>query len=270
MAEKTIISNVSEGFEVKENVSDFPKDLFTTVSELTTDGLAITEKGHFLLVNDQLLSTFKLKREELIGSDSLELIHKDDVARAMDEVTRNRKVFYELRVRRGDGLYILTEVRGHPVLFQGRECRLLIVKDITQRKIADRLFNNYLNIIDAFPEAICVHDKSGKILFANRSGVKLVNATSQDEVIGRNVMEFVLPEHQATIRENKPRFEKHEAITGRFVKMKQFGSSEPISVEASVIPTEWGEEPAAMVLCHDTSLEEQIEKSEIAKQVMQS
>jgi PAS domain S-box-containing protein len=271
MAEKTIVSNVSEGFEVKKIDDDFTDDLFKTVCDLTTDGLAITENGHFLHVNDQLLAIFKLKREQIIGKNSIDLIHKDDVAKAMEEVAQNRKILYELRVRRGDGIFISTEVRGHPVMYHGKKCRLLIVKDITQRKISDKLFNNYLNIIDAFPEAICVHDKSGKILFVNRSGLKLVSATSQDQVIGRNVMEFVLPEHQATIRENKPRFEKQEAITGRFVKMRQlFGTGEPISVEASVIPTEWGEEPAAMVLCHDTSLEEQIEKSEIAKQVMQS
>lgn len=270
MVEKATISNVSEDFEVKENKHDFPQDLFKTVWELATDGMAIVENGRMILVNDQLVATFKTTRETLVGRKTLDFVHEDDIERAVQEVKMNRKVFYELRLKRGDGAYIHAEVRGHPILYQDKECRLLIVKDITQRKIADSLFNNYLNIIDSFPEAMCVHDKSGKILFTNRSGLKLVGAQSEEEVMGKNVMEFILPEYQAVIRENKPKLEKLEAVTGRFVKLKQFGRNEAKSVEASVIPTKWGDEPAAMVLCHDASLEEQIEKSEIAKQVMQS
>ncbi|HSY77527.1 MAG TPA: PAS domain S-box protein, partial [Bacteroidia bacterium] len=267
MFEKAIIDNTSNGFVVKGNEQEFPQDLFQTVSELTTDGLAITENGLFVLVNNQLLTTFHLKREEIIGTNTLDLIHKDDVKRAIDEVRQNRKVFYELKVRRGDGVYIHTEVRGHPIMYEGRPCRLLILRDITQRKIADRLFTNYLNMIDAFPEAICVHDKSGIILFSNRSGVKLVNAKSDAEVQGMNVMEFILPEYHSVIKDDKHKIEKLEAVTGRFVKIKQLRNPELKSVEASVIPIKWAEQPAVMVLCHDTSLEEQIEKSEIAKQV---
>jgi PAS domain S-box-containing protein len=270
MTEKATISNTSNGFEVKNSSGDFPQDLFRTVSEMTTDGLAITENGLFVLVNNQLLATFHLKREEIIGTNTLDLIHPDDVKRAIDEVAQNRKIFYELKVRRGDGVYIHTEVRGHPIMYEGRKCRLLMLRDITQRKIADKLFINYLNLIDAFPEAICVHDSSGKILFSNKSGIKLVGAKSEDEVKTWNVLEFILPEYHAIIKEDKPRMEKLEAVTGRFVKIRQFRRQETKSVEASVIPIKWGDQPAVMVLCHDASLEEQIEKSEIAKQVMQS
>ncbi|MGP8217661.1 MAG: histidine kinase dimerization/phosphoacceptor domain -containing protein [Bacteroidia bacterium] len=270
MLKKVIVSGASEDIEVKEKKSDFPQDLFKTVSELTTDGLAILENGRFLLVNDQLLETFKVRREEIIGTETLKFVHKDDIELAIDELRQNRKVFYELKLKRGDGIYIHTEVRAHPILFDGRECRLLMLRDMTQRKIADRLFANYLNIVDAFPETICVHDKSGKILFANKNGIKHVGAKSEEELRGRNVMEFILPEYHAMIKEDKPKIERLEAITGRFVKIRHFTEPEPKSVEASVIPIEWGEQPAVMVLCHDASLEEQIERSEIAKQVMQS
>ncbi len=270
MIKKAPVSNTSGGFDVSKKGTDFPQDLFKTVSELTTDGLAITEKGFFVLVNDQLLSTFHLKREEIIGTSTLDLIHEDDVKRAISEVEQNRKIFYELKVRRGDGVYIQTEVRGHPIQFDGRQCRLLILRDITPRKITEKLFINYLNMIDAFPEAICVHDKSGKILFSNRSGLRLVNAKKQSEVYGKNVLEFLLPEYHGLIKEDKLKIEKMEVVTGRFVKIHQLGGNVLKSVESSVVPIEWGNQPAAMVLCHDASLEEQIEKSEIAKQVMQS
>ena len=255
---------------MKEGGNDSQLDLFLTLAELTTDGIAIIGNEGILFVNQQLLNIFRTTREEFLYNQTSEFVHKEDLEKTMGEHKEIRRVLYEVKLRRGDGVYIYAEINAAPLFYKGEKCRLIAVKDITQRKIADRLFTNYLNIIDAFPEAICVHDKSGKILFANRSGVKLVGAKSEDEVKGRNVMEFVLPEYQATIRESKPRLDKLEAITGRFVKIKQFGHTEAISVEASVIPTEWGEEPAAMVLCHDASLEEQIEKSEIAKQVMQS
>ena len=270
MREKATAVNVFEA-----NMEDIEKkisaeDLLDAIMQITSDSLAILENGRFVYVNEQLLQNFKLTRKEVIGVETLKFAHPDDMERAKSELAQNRKVFYEIKLLRGDGIYIHSEVRACPVIYNGKQCRLLIIRDITQRKIAERLFNNYQNIIETFPEAICVHDKSGKILFANRSGLKLVNAKTEDQVKGRNVMEFVLPEYKATIRENIPRLEGLEASIGKFVKIKQYGTNEPKSVEASVIPIEWGDAPAAMVLCHDTSLEEQIGKSEIAKQVMQS
>jgi PAS domain S-box-containing protein len=272
MGERTTISTILEDSDVKAQAqeNEFPQDLFETVCEMTTDGLAIVENGKFLWVNDQLCRTFKINRENLIGTETLRFAHKDDMAKAREELSLNRRVIYEARLLRGDGVYLFTELRAHPVLYKGKKCRLLIVKDITAKKISDRLFNNYINIIDSFPEAMCIHDKSGKILFTNRSGVKLVGATSEDEITGKNVFEFILPEYHDQVKDDKERVEKLEPVIGRFVKIKAFHRSEPRNLEASVIPMEWGEEPAYMVLCHDTSLEDQIEKSEVAKQVMQS
>lgn len=270
MIDKDTISIISDDINTQSPERDFSQDLFKTVSELTTDGLAIIENGCFMLVNDQLLTTFMYRREDLIGTQTLNFVHKDDLKRAIDELRQNRKVTYEIRLMRNDGVYLNTEVRAHPVMYEGRECRLLVIQDVTSRKRRDRLFANYFNIIDAFPEAICVHDKSGRILFSNHSGLKLVNAKSEDEVKGINIMQFIMPEFHSQIKEDKNKLEKLEAVIGRFVKIHGLNHMEPKSIEASVIPIEWGGEPAAMVLCHDTSLEEQIEKSEIAKQVMQS
>jgi PAS domain S-box-containing protein len=270
MVELTTSSLISDIVDVSKQNREFPNDLFKTVSELTTDGLAIIENGVFLLVNDQLLETFHTTRELLIGTKTMDFVHKDDIAKAGEELSLNRKVVYELRIRRGDGAYVHAEVRAHPVMYQGRKCRLLMLKDITARKISERLFENYLNIIDAFPEAISVHDKNGKILFTNISGYKMVGAEPGSSVKGMNVMEFILPEYQAQVKDDKGRIDKMEAVIGRFVKIRTLDSTETRSLEISVIPIKWGEEAAIMTICHDSSLEEQIEKSEIAKQVMQS
>jgi len=54
MLEKTTISGILEDSEVKVQESEFPQDLFETVCEMTTDGLAIIENGRFIWVNDQL------------------------------------------------------------------------------------------------------------------------------------------------------------------------------------------------------------------------
>ena len=271
MAEKTTSTLIPKRVgTTKQHDNEFPNDLFKTVSELTTDGLAIIENGVFLLANDQLLNTFQTTREQLIGSQTLNFVHKDDRDTALEELTLNRKVVYELRIRRGDGEFVHAEVRAHPVMYQGKKCRLLMLKDISARKISERTFANYLNIIDAFPEAISVHDKSGKILFSNASGYKMIAAKPGVSVKGMNVMEFILPEYHAQIKEDKSKIDKMEAVIGRFVRIKPINGGEPRSLEISVIPIKWGEDVAIMTVCHDSSLEEQIEKSEIAKQVMQS
>src|SRR6185312_1446277 len=134
-------------------------------------------------VNDQFLGILKRSRKEIIGHDLLSCVFKDDVPLAKEEIRKNRQVIYEIRFIKGDGSLAHVEVRGHPIMYKGKKCRMLIIRDITMKIINDRLFLNYLNILEAFPEPICVHDFRGNILYINPSMNKLFGAGSPKQVV---------------------------------------------------------------------------------------
>ena len=255
--------------ETLEN-QEFPSDLFKVAAEMSNDGMAITYNGVALLANKQLLDTFKKKKKEVVGQNLLQHVYGEDIEKAREEIQKNRRIIYELRVVRGDGTMVFTEVRAHPIIYKGKKCRLLILRDITQRKQSESRFRNYYNMINAFPEAVFIHNKDGKILLSNSKGNQLLGVDSGESLSGTNVLQYILPEYHESIREDKDKIDKMGAVTGRFVRLKGPAQTEPKSVEVSVVTVEWETGPAIMTICHDTSLEEQIEKSEMAKQVMQS
>jgi len=251
-------------------IQEFPSNLFKIAAEMSNDGMTITYNGVALLVNKQLLEKFNKSQKEIIGQNLLQHVYPADVERAKEEIQKNRKIIYELRVLRGDGSVIHTEVKAYPIIYDGKKCRLLILRDITRRKISESRFLNYHNMMNAFPEAVFIHNMEGKILLSNYKGNHLLGIKEGNTITGTNVMEYVLPEYHKGLREDKEKIDKMGAVAGRYVRIKGPGLKEPKSVEMSVVNVEWENGPAIMAICHDTSLEEQVEKSEMAKQVMES
>jgi len=249
---------------------EFPSDLFKVAADMSDDGMTITLDGVALLANEQLLNTFQKTREQIIGQNLLQHIYPDDLPKAKEESQKNRKIVYEIRIVRGDGTPVHAEIRAHPIIYKGQKCRLIIVRDITRRKLSENRFKNYHNMMNAFPEAVFIHDGNGRILLSNEEANKLLDVKAGESLAGTNVMKYILPEYHDSIKEDKEKIDRLGNVTGRFIKIKGDHQTKAKSIEVSVVNVEWENGPAIMAICHDTSLEEQIEKSEMAKHVMES
>lgn len=254
----------------KKVVRDFPESLFKAAFKITNNGVAIIDKSIALEVNEHVLKILRMTKEQVVGADLLKFIYKEDIPRAEEEIRKNREVIYQIRIIRGDGSLGYVEIRGHPIVFRDKKCRILIVRDITSERINDRLIRNYLNVLEAFPEAICVHDLRGRILYSNPSMNKLLGANSTDQVKGRLSMKYVLPEFYPILKENRKKLRRLESSTTRFVIINPDKGKRLVKVELSALPLNWGGEAVVLVVCHDTSLEEKIHKSEIERQVMEA
>lgn len=257
-------------FSRKQIAEDFPDSLFKAAFKITNNGMAILEKSFPIVINDQFLDILKRSRKEIIGKDILRYVFKDDIPIAKEEIRKNRQVIYEIRFIRGDGSLGHVEVRGHPIMYEGEKCRMLIVRDITEKKINDKLFRNYLNILEAFPEPICVHDSRGRILYTNPSMNKLFGVKSTEQITGKQVMKYVLPEYHSILKENKRKLRRLESTSTRQITINTYQGKKLFKVELSALPLNWGGETVVLAACHDSSLEERIHKSEVERQVMEA
>ncbi len=69
----------------------------------------------------------------------------------------------------------------------------------TERALAESEAR-HRSLVELSPNAIVVH-REGRILYVNPRGLELVGADSEDEVLGRPVFEFILPEyHDLTVQ----------------------------------------------------------------------
>jgi diguanylate cyclase (GGDEF)-like protein/PAS domain S-box-containing protein len=80
--------------------------------------------------------------------------------------------------------------------------RLFLLHDITESKLAEQARvaseARYQQLIRLLPDGIITH-QDGKILYANRASVELIGASSADELIGKNFLDFVHPDSREFI-----------------------------------------------------------------------
>jgi PAS domain S-box-containing protein len=155
---------------------------------------------HFLAVNDAATRIYGYSREEFL-SITIEDIRgaREDIPTLMIKNDPNDLVISSpWRHRTKDGKTIYVEISSHPVVFDGKNSRLVIVNDVTERKLLDekqqRLhaslqqsameWRQTFNAID-FP--VLIVDLSGTIKRSNQAAEQIVGIEAEqilDKTVG--------------------------------------------------------------------------------------
>jgi diguanylate cyclase (GGDEF)-like protein/PAS domain S-box-containing protein len=102
--------------------------------------------------------------------------------------------------------------------------RLFLLHDITESKLTEQARieseTRYQQLVKLLPDGIVTH-QDGKILFANRAFIELIGASSTEELIGKNFLDFVHPD-------------SHELITQRMQKSLMDRATIPLVTEKYV------------------------------------
>jgi len=116
----------------------------------------------------------------------------------------------------------------------------------------------YRQLVELSPDAIIVH-RDGTIAFANPTAVALLGVTSQDDLLGKAVIEFVHPDHRDLVRKRIA-----DTITSggtapllreKIVRL----DGTVIDVEAMSGPLEYRGEPAVQTIIRDITERERAE-----------
>ncbi len=150
--------------------------------------------------------------EEVIGKSGLLFIHPEDV-QIMEAVGNILTPQYSsatirFRVRHKDGHYIWLESHVKAI-FDEKTHELseyyAVTRDITERKEAEEALREseerYRTLVDISPNAIIIH-RQGKIIFMNPAALTLIGALHLDEMLGKNILEFIQPEFRNVVRKN--------------------------------------------------------------------
>jgi len=110
----------------------------------------------------------------------------------------------------------------------------------------------YRALVELSPIAIGIHSE-GKVVYVNSAGLKLFGAKSEEELIGKPIMELVFPSFRDLVQERVKRAtskkEKLEAIEEKLIRL----DSEELDVEVSAIPTKFVGKDAVQVVIRDIS-----------------
>jgi len=246
---------------------------YREIFERALDVIYVSDlEGRILTVNPAGQRLLGYTLDELRNFNMADLVHPDSLAvtrQSMQDKIQGKadQTHYQLLVRTKTGQTRRVEVvsrlvaeDGEPVALQGH------ARDVTrQHEIQVALAQSeqrYRSLVELSPDAIVVHAQ-GKIVYANPAALRLAGADTQDQLVGRNLLDLVHPDSR-------------ELVTQRVKTMLNQGRQVPlaeekfirldgttIDVEVAAMPITFedptGPQPAILVAFRDVTRRKQSE-----------
>jgi len=166
------------------------EDVYKTLAKSSQAGVYVVQNGAFQFVNHHAAAYASYSEEELVGMDSMSLVHPEDRAmvrkNAKSMLSGKRKAPHEFRIitKHGDIRWIMETVTMIP--FRGEFAVLGNSMDITEQNSAreklEELEALEASILEAIPHAV-IGLQDRRIIFAN-DGVQTVFGWKAKDLIG--------------------------------------------------------------------------------------
>ncbi|MGC5326912.1 sensor domain-containing diguanylate cyclase [Brevibacillus sp. SYSU BS000544] len=126
------------------------------------------------------------------------------------------------------------------------------------------LLKQYRGLIDVSPDAIMVHN--GKFLFVNEKGLQLIGAETEDQVLGKDVLDIIHPDDKEIILQRiKVIYDTGETQPLQEVKLLTL-DNQIRYVEIASIPIKYNDHSAIQVIARDITekknMQQALQKSE--------
>ena len=137
-----VFTDITKRKQAEEALKENEKS-FRDLSNAAFEGIVFSENGIFVDMNEAFINMFDYSREELQGKSVVELVAPEDRESVLDKIRLGFEGTYEHRGLRKDGSSIDLEVHGRRVIYRGKSMRLTAIRDITERKQAERKLKEY-------------------------------------------------------------------------------------------------------------------------------
>jgi two-component system sporulation sensor kinase A len=265
----TVAKNITELKRKKQEIrkiEEFHSFLTENILDLITNTNLL---GQVLYVSPACERILGYTADELLGTNIFDLLHPDERDRAV-EIRRKTIIDYvDLRhiyqLRKKDGTYIWVESLCKPIVDSETNNIVEFVsaaRDITEQiKMEAELQkqqNAYRDLVKNSPDAMLIADK-GNIVFINETGLKLLGAAEEKEILYKSAFEFIHPDYVELARERMMKVSNGEIAELREYKfIKTDGTV--IDVESKAIPTIFNNKPVNQIYIRDLTASKKANK----------
>jgi PAS domain S-box-containing protein len=131
---------------------------------------------------------------------------------------------------------------------------LVSVIDISEQKKANQSLRvseeRYRKLVELSPDAIYIQSQ-GKYVFINDSGLKLFGAERPDQIIGKQVLDFVHPDFRMVVEERTQVLNQARRNVPRIEEKLLQVDGTPIDVDVVASPFTYDGQPGSIVIAHD-------------------
>jgi diguanylate cyclase (GGDEF)-like protein/PAS domain S-box-containing protein len=159
----------------------------TSLADAALEAIVVHRDGMVVEANEAFLTLSGYTRDELAGFDLRAMLHPADARRVEGRFGSVETVTGQVRAYRRDGTELEVEVVGRPVLYRDECCRVLVIRDISERLLAERALRESERVLretlENVPLIAVMKDLDGRILFCNRH-LSDVTGWTRTELIG--------------------------------------------------------------------------------------
>jgi PAS domain S-box-containing protein len=174
---------------------------FRTLAEASFEGIALSEEGVLVDVNDQLATMLSRGRGDLIGRPVSDFISPEHRELAAEAQWAEQLELSEHLMFRSDGTPFPVETRTRITQIGGRQLQLTAIREITERKRAQQAIreseDKYKRLVETTGTGFVILDEGGRVLDANQEYARLTGHQQPGELLGRNVLEWTAPNDHA-------------------------------------------------------------------------
>src|SRR6266545_2795641 len=218
----------------------------------------------FLAVNEAACGHYGYSRDEFLSMTIKDIRPPEDVPALLHRISEERAGYRRSGIARQhqkkDGTLISVEITSDPLVFDGRDARLVLANDVTARLRAEQERATLAAIVQFSEDAIVVKTKDGIITRWNTGAEKLYGYSAR-EAVGRPILH--LPADRAgEMAGILRRISRGESVK-RFetVHLRKDGTRIDISLAVSAIRDAAGRVTGASAIARDIAERKQAEES---------
>lgn len=136
------------------------EERFSMLSEAAFEGIGFSDEGRVIDCNEQLATMLGYSQSEMIGLEVSKFVAPESFEIVSKQIISGYEGPYEHLALSKDGTKFPVEVRGKTIPYKGRQIRVTIIRDITERKQAEaRLTQAYDTTLEGWAKALEMRDK---------------------------------------------------------------------------------------------------------------
>ncbi|MFC1482146.1 PAS domain S-box protein, partial [Candidatus Neomarinimicrobiota bacterium] len=179
---------------------------FKTFANSAFEAIIISQDGKVLDANNAFCSIFGYSEDEISDINLQQLVDPEDFELVMGHIIEGYDQPYEHRALRKDGTVIEVEVRESQIIYNGIECRLTVLRDVTEAKqIVSELQKSegfLSSIFNNMHDAFFRTSREGNLEWCSPSFARYFGYDTVDEILAAPAVSlWTNPEHRANFME---------------------------------------------------------------------